>query len=77
MSNPVSNWDNNAIQFPRLIAELEVLGVFDLKQVDNQRVIDSLATSMDLDPSEVYEIVDRAQVEWDQIKASTCNPFRS
>lgn len=67
MSNP--NWENNSIQFPRLLAEIQELGVFDLLQPDGKRVIDSIAESMDLDSSEVYELVDRAQSEWDTIKS--------
>lgn len=72
MSNP--NWKNNSIQFPRLLAEIEELGVFDLLQPDGKRVIDSIAESMDLDSSEVYELVDRAQSEWGNIKRRTLYP---
>lgn len=72
MSN--SNWENNSIQFPRLLAEIEASGAFDLRLPDGQRIVDSVAESMDLDVSEVYELLDRAQVEWDRIKAQTFSP---
>jgi hypothetical protein len=72
MSN--SNWENNAIQFPRLISEIEATGAFDLLQPDRLRVIDSIAISMDLDPSDVYELIDRARDEWDSIKSKTFAP---
>jgi hypothetical protein len=69
-----ANWNNNAIQFPRLISEIEASGAFDLLLPDRLRVIDSVAISMDLDPSEVYELVDRASMEWDSIKLHTFAP---
>lgn len=69
-----SNWNNNAIQFPRFIAELEATGALDFVMNDCRRVVDLMAESMDLDPSEVYELVDRAQIEWDNIKSLTFSP---
>lgn len=75
MSNP--NWENNAIQFPRFIAELEATGALDFVMHDCRRVVDVMAESMDLDPSEVYELVERASVEWDQVKARTLAPGKS
>jgi hypothetical protein len=61
------NWANNAIQFPRLIAEIEASGALELLLPDGQRIVDVVASSMDLDPSEVYELIDRAILEWDSI----------
>jgi hypothetical protein len=52
------NWQNNAIQFPRLIAELESVGAFP------PNIINALADEMDLSPDEVLELVGRAQMEW-------------
>jgi phosphoglycolate phosphatase-like HAD superfamily hydrolase len=51
------NWSNNAIQFPRLIAEAEAAGLF----ADNPEGFKALCESMDLEPGEVCEIIDRAQ----------------
>lgn len=61
------NWLNNSIQFPRLIADAEALGIF-----EGQRLLD-LATEMDLTIQEACVIIERAQSEWDQIKANTCS----
>lgn len=63
--DPGKNWKNNAIQFPRLIEELQGLGVF------TPKVIKDLATSMDLTREEVTELLDRATTIWDDIKART------
>ena len=72
MSN--TNWSKDGIQFPRLIAEIQATGAFDLRQSDGRRVIDTVADSMDLVPGDVLEIVERAIVKWDQIKARTIRP---
>ena len=56
-------WKNNAIQFPRLIAELEAVGAF------TPEVMRDLRESMDLEDENISEIVDRAQVEWEKAKA--------
>ena len=74
IGTPDENWNNNAIQFPRLIAEIEGSGALELLLPDRQRVIDVVALSMDLDPSEVYELIDRAALEWDSIKVRTFAP---
>lgn len=56
----MSKWENNALQFPRLLAELQgVLCAADLK---------SVAESMDLEPDQVLELFDRAVEEWERIK---------
>jgi len=41
---------------------------------DRSRVIESIAISMDLDESDVLELINRAQHEWDSIKARTIAP---
>lgn len=61
------NWNNNAIQFPRLIAEIEGQGTF------TEELMIKLAVEMDLSQLEVAEIIDRACSEWDEIKALTLN----
>lgn len=56
-----NNWKNNQIQFPRFIAELEAAGGI------TPEIAQAMCESMDLTPAELYEIVDRAQAEWDKI----------
>ena len=68
------NWLNDSIQFPRLISEIEAVGAFDLLQRDGMKVIDSIAISMDLEPWEIYELIDRAQQKWDLIRSQTFAP---
>jgi hypothetical protein len=63
MSN--RNWRNNAIQFPRLIAELEAAGAF------TPEVYRDLCVSMDLLPQEISDLIERAVREWDRIKSNT------
>lgn len=66
-----SSWEDDSIQFPRLIAELEAQGLF------SSEVVEFLAESMDLDSSHVYELVDRAQSRWDEIKSNTIAPAQA
>lgn len=61
-TKPKSKWEDNSIQFPRLIAEIEMAGGF------NKEIINDLCNSMDLTEDEVFSIVDRACAEWDKIK---------
>lgn len=58
-----SIWENNAVQFPRLLAE--VAGI--MCPVDFTEV----ALSMDLKPDELHELFDRAIDEWERIKKET------
>lgn len=53
-------WEDNRIQFPRLISEIMATQFLDLEQ---------LAESMDLTIDEVNELFDRASEEWESIKA--------
>ena len=69
-SDPDVNWNNNGIQFPRLLAELNATGAF------TGAVIHEVAGAMDLDPSQVYELIDRSVYAWDNIKERTFNPFQ-
>jgi hypothetical protein len=64
MSN--DNWNNNAIQFPRLLAEINAcvdIGKHDMAE---------LCMSMDLSVREIHELFDRAEEEWQRIKEETC-----
>jgi hypothetical protein len=55
-------WNDNLIQFARLIAEMESEGVF------TPVVIDKLKLAMDLETEDLAELVDRAQRVWDTQK---------
>ncbi len=57
------NWNDNSIQFPRLLAEI-------LATQENLDMA-ALCESMDLEPREVDEIFDRAEAEWERIKDKT------
>lgn len=61
----VNNWDNDAIQFPRLIEEAQAAGAF------TKEVVADMAISMDLEPEQVEELMDRATSKWEEIKNST------
>lgn len=52
-------WDNNTVQFARLIAEINATQDLDLE---------ALAVSMDLDISDVIELFDRADEAWENTK---------
>lgn len=58
MSN--SKWEDNSIQFPRLLAEI-------LATQENLD-INALCESMDLERDEVWALFSRAQEEWERIK---------
>ena len=55
-------WNDNSIQFPRLIAEI-IANV----NIGEDEMAD-LRNSMDLNQWEVNELFDRAQAEWERIK---------
>lgn len=52
-------WASNMIQFPRLLAEIAATQNLELQD---------LADSMDLEVSDVCELLERARVEWEIIK---------
>lgn len=54
------NWLNNAIQFPRLLAEIAATQSLDLQ---------ALAESMDVTIEELNDLFDRANNAWEDIKA--------
>jgi hypothetical protein len=55
-------WENDTIQFPRLIAEIDAIGL-----TDGQ--IEGLCESMDLEREELFSLLARAQHNWENIKA--------
>lgn len=57
-------WYNNSIQFPRLIDEIQAVGL-------TEDQWDALLESMDLESDELAELFERAQSIWDSIKAAT------
>ena len=67
-------WNDMSIQFPRLIAEMEAAGVFDLMDQQYEHyegesgVKKDLLDSMDLEWEDVMHLVDTAQATWDMIK---------
>ena len=65
-------WEDNSIQFPRLIAEAEAAGIWsdacDMHGAGTS-ALEDMAASMDLDVSEVFELIERAQMKWDYIKS--------
>lgn len=58
----ISLWDRNDVQFARLVAELQGLGVF-----DQQTMLD-LEKEMDLSNEELCELVARACTEFEAVK---------
>ncbi len=70
-SRPGDNWKNDAIQFARLIAEMEAAGLFPAEDAEGEA---ALLESMDLAQGELTEIIDRAQAVWDDVKTRTPAP---
>jgi hypothetical protein len=62
----VSLWDNNEIQFARLLCEL-VANCDDLKLLE-------VSESMDLDMIDIRQLFDRAHDVWEASKAKHCPP---
>ena len=64
----MSRWEDDSIQFPRLIAEMEAAGVFsEIKE----ETWDLLLESTDLSIDDIFEVVERAQSQWDKIVSQT------
>lgn len=57
-------WHDDAIQFPRLLAEIRAIGLTDEQYQD-------LATSMDLNQERLDELLERAEIVWERIKERT------
>lgn len=64
-------WKDDAVQFPRLLAEIAATLEITAEQWD------SLAESMDLEPEEIGELFDRAQAAWERLKLRHCPPNRN
>jgi hypothetical protein len=58
------NWDNDLIQFARLLDE--IIAALDESQI--KTLIKDLATSMDLNPDKVNSLFDRAEKVWEKAK---------
>lgn len=58
----MDRWDDNGLQFARLIVKLEQADAF------TPEVMEFLTLDMDLEESEIYELVSRAQTEWEKRK---------
>ena len=58
-------WDEDSVQFARLIVELRTRGVF-----DDKRVMSLLCASMDLTVEEIWQLVRRAEAEIDRLRTS-------
>jgi hypothetical protein len=54
-------WDRNELQFPRLLAEINA--------TQDKLDMPALAAEMDLTVEQVNELFDRAEAEWQRIKA--------
>jgi hypothetical protein len=65
-ATPEERWKDNSIQFPRLLAE--IMATCELTET----MWASLCESMDITSDELSELFDRAQDEWERIKAITC-----
>lgn len=63
--DPNKNFDNNDIQFPRLISELQAAGAF------TPEIVKTLEDSMDLGEAKIFEIVERSDKVWERIKERT------
>lgn len=61
MTQPNLKWENNAIQFPRLLAEIMA--------TQDKFDVHALAESMDVTVDEINELFDRANDAWEAAKA--------
>lgn len=58
------NWKNDAIQFPRLLAELRAIGLYPQQYAE-------LIEAMDLSEGEIDAVLERAETAWQAIKEAT------
>ncbi len=61
MSKPRTTWDDDRVQFPRLLAELRAVGL-------TQDQYAGLCESMDLGVAEIHGLLERAETAWSRIK---------
>ena len=68
MSNQIGQiWDDNHVQFSRLLAEISAVADLTVEQID------AVAESMDLDSSEVHTLFVRAEHEFEALKEKQLN----
>jgi hypothetical protein len=58
-------WERNNVQFPRLLAEIYAIGL-------TPEQYGALVNSMDLHRDSIYEILQRAEAEWERLKLKNC-----
>lgn len=56
-----SKWQDNSIQFPRLLAEIRAVGLSDIQ-------MEALSVSMGLEQARIEELFERAETEFQKIK---------
>lgn len=61
-SETVAVWDHNSTQFPRLLAELRAYGLTESQYT-------ALEDAMDLGREDIDELFERAEDEWNELKA--------
>ena len=61
----LTNWERDEYQFPRLLAEIRACVQM------NHNDLTLLCESMDLSLDNISELFDRAQAEWERVKAVT------
>lgn len=57
---PATPWENDKLQFARLITEFEAAGAF-----LNGQIMEDMKVSMDLDKGDILDILERAKMYWD------------
>ena len=62
-------WNDNTIQYPRLLAEIRAVGLTKQQYKD-------LGESMDLGFDDIDEILERAEEDWQNIKNADLPPHR-
>jgi len=64
----MSLWNDNAVQYPRLLAEINITIDFTEEQLN------ALCLSMDLTLEEIHELFNRANDEWEELLDKTVSP---
>jgi len=59
--DPTENWNNNYLQFARLIAECNAVGAISISSQE-------LSEAMGLSVEQIGQIIERAQYSWDKIR---------
>jgi len=63
-------WQDNAVQFPRLIAEIRAVGLTESQW-------DDLLTSMDLRSEQLDQLFCRAERQWEKVKKEAMKCHRT